>query len=94
VSCAKCAQTPEDILILTCDHNLCLLCAAKNLQREQKRNMHSFQTVVCELCEIATVLDPASATELLTLLAGQPNTNHTMNGNQSSKMINIVQDEN
>jgi len=31
VACAKCSQMPEDVLILTCDHNLCLMCAAKNL---------------------------------------------------------------
>lgn len=32
VSCAKCTKKPEDVLILTCDHNLCLECAALNLQ--------------------------------------------------------------
>ena len=32
VSCAKCGKKPEDVLILTCDHNLCLECAALNLQ--------------------------------------------------------------
>jgi len=33
--CAVCENTPDDILILTCDHNLCLPCASKNLQSEQ-----------------------------------------------------------
>ena len=37
--------------------------ANKNLLKQQ----NSFQTVICELCNIATVLDPASATELLTM---------------------------
>ena len=32
VCCAKCNQRPEDVLILTCDHNLCLECAANNLR--------------------------------------------------------------
>jgi hypothetical protein len=31
VLCAKCEDNPDDILILTCEHNLCLICAAKNL---------------------------------------------------------------
>lgn len=31
VLCAKCEENPDDILILTCEHNLCLNCAAKNL---------------------------------------------------------------
>jgi hypothetical protein len=35
VSCAKCTKSPEEILILTCDHNLCLYCAARNLMREE-----------------------------------------------------------
>lgn len=26
--CAKCEEFPEDILMLACNHDLCLLCAA------------------------------------------------------------------
>ncbi len=37
VSCAKCGATPEDVLILSCGHNLCLQCAANNLYREQTK---------------------------------------------------------
>ena len=61
VSCAKCGEMPNDVLILTCDHNLCLRCASLNLQRENSKNQHSgnnnqknngnsFQTVICEIC--------------------------------------------
>lgn len=69
VSCAKCGELPNDVLILTCDHNLCLKCASFNLLQQNKKPQdgNSFQTVICELCKIATVLDPASATELLTM---------------------------
>ncbi len=41
--CAKCAQVVEETLMLTCDHNLCLLCAAKNLSREESKGIHKFQ---------------------------------------------------
>ena len=34
VACAKCCELPNDVLILTCDHNLCLSCASLNLQNE------------------------------------------------------------
>ena len=34
VSCAKCHAKPEDVLILTCDHNLCLECASNNLHEQ------------------------------------------------------------
>ena len=65
VSCAKCMKKPEDVLILTCDHNLCLECAALNLQEQTSQNQNTFKTVICEFCQSATVLDPESATELL-----------------------------
>ena len=50
VNCAKCGQLPEDILILTCDHNLCLICAARNLQKEHKKGLHSFQVSYFTSC--------------------------------------------
>ena len=79
ISCAKCGTTPDDVLILTCDHNLCLICAAKNLKREQQKSKHSYQvlqyiyiyiqmqTVICDICGSPTVLDPTSASELLSM---------------------------
>ena len=45
ISCAKCGDAPEDVLILTCDHNLCISCAAANLRREQQKSKHSFQVL-------------------------------------------------
>ena len=37
-TCAKCGSLPEDILMLTCNHDLCLPCSAKNHQRELLKN--------------------------------------------------------
>lgn len=65
--CSECGNWPEDILILICNHNLCLPCASKNLLRESKKSEHTFQTVVWTHCGLATVLDPDSATTLLTM---------------------------
>ena len=31
IECAKCHKNPDDVLVLTCEHNLCLDCAAANL---------------------------------------------------------------
>jgi len=67
-SCAKCGQPPEDLLVMSCSHNLCLPCAAKNLAREQGKGLHANQLVVCDICGMETVLDPASAVHLLKLL--------------------------
>ena len=82
VACARCGQLPNDVLILTCDHNLCLRCASHNLRAQNEKSAqgkagensgpNSFQTVICEICHIATVLDPGSATELLTMSHGDP----------------------
>ena len=41
--CAKCGLVVEETLMLTCDHNLCLSCAAKNLAREENKGTHKFQ---------------------------------------------------
>lgn len=81
VACARCGQLPNDVLILTCDHNLCLRCASDNLRAQNEKSaqgkagdgggQNSFQTVICDLCHIATVLDPGSATELLTMSHGE-----------------------
>ena len=79
VACAMCGQLPNDVLILTCDHNLCLRCASDNLRAQNEKaaqgdpgavGQNSFQTVICAVCHIATVLDPGSATELLTMNHG------------------------
>lgn len=43
ISCAKCGQTPDDVLILTCDHNLCLPCASSNLKKEVAKGKNSYQ---------------------------------------------------
>ena len=84
VACARCGQLPNDVLILTCDHNLCLRCASDNLRAQNEKaaqgdtdgtGQNSFQTVICDLCHIATVLDPGSATELLTMNHGDAGRN-------------------
>ena len=65
MSCSKCASCPDDILILTCDHNLCLVCACKNLQRERLKSSTEVRSVTCDICGTSTILDPESAAELL-----------------------------
>ena len=65
--CSDWGCWPDDILILTCNHNLCLMCASKNLQNESRKSQYTFQTVVCNTCGLATVLDPESATTLISI---------------------------
>jgi ribosomal protein L40E len=64
IECSKCNAQVEDILLLTCEHNLCLLCSSKNLQREENKENYSFKSVVCDKCGAVTILDPIAAEEL------------------------------
>ena len=36
--CSKCSNFPEDILMLACGHDLCLLCAAKVFQKTESKH--------------------------------------------------------
>ena len=56
VSCAKCDSKPEDVLILTCDHNLCLPCAAQNLHSQQRLQQNTFQ-VSCKVIPKTNLID-------------------------------------
>jgi len=43
IFCSKCGQLNEEALLLICDHNLCLMCSAKNLRREESKGIHKFK---------------------------------------------------
>jgi hypothetical protein len=43
IFCSKCGQLVDEALLLICDHNLCLICSAKNLRREESKGIHKFK---------------------------------------------------
>ncbi|CEM02537.1 unnamed protein product [Vitrella brassicaformis CCMP3155] len=57
--CAACFRPLEDALILSCDHNLCLICAANALKTSTNLTIH------CSICGAPTAVDPQSAEQLL-----------------------------
>mmetsp|Transcript_41720 Transcript_41720/g.90879 ORF Transcript_41720/g.90879 Transcript_41720/m.90879 type:complete len:384 (+) Transcript_41720:36-1187(+) len=61
--CADCGRELEDALILSCDHNLCLGCAADSLRRSELRNIKC--AIECRLCKEITQVEPSSAAQLL-----------------------------
>lgn len=69
--CAKCGRQPSDMLILICNHNLCLICAGKSMSSEIYKNIEIHvipkQKITCEICSSNTELDPNSVIELLKL---------------------------
>ncbi|CAG9313050.1 unnamed protein product [Blepharisma stoltei] len=72
MTCAKCGRQPSDMLILTCDHNLCLLCSARNILKDYSKENEPFYKVACDICRSSTILDPSSANELLKLNLEEP----------------------
>lgn len=55
--CSRCKKIPEDILMLSCTHDLCLQCAADRLSVELKKkkiaDVNFYQTwksIECEIC--------------------------------------------
>lgn len=40
--CANCNVSVEECLMLTCEHNLCLICGSRNLKREQNKGNHKY----------------------------------------------------
>ena len=78
---------PDDILILTCNHNLWLMWASKNLKNESLKSQHTFQTVVWNTWGLATVLDPESATTLISMFDEIDEENNTPNHNMKSYEI-------
>lgn len=86
--CAKCGSLPDDILTLTCCHDLCLSCASKNLIREMRKYGEStkvyyfvtmkfiVQAIMCELCGAPTILDESSVDELVRMSANNVRFTH------------------
>ncbi|CAD8096776.1 unnamed protein product [Paramecium sonneborni] len=60
--CSKCSKVPDDILMLTCAHDLCLDCAAKSFSNQQTKKKNKF--FVCDTCLSNTELDSNSIYEL------------------------------
>lgn len=77
-NCAKCGALPEDILMLTCNHDLCLACSARNFQRELQKKGRSANSICCELCGALTVLDESSIIELQRIANSLPPEVHSI----------------
>jgi len=58
--CANCHKKPDRILLLACQHHLCMQCAAAHLAQFS-------ETLVCSLCTRETALEASSVVELLRL---------------------------
>ena len=64
--CAICSQQPEDMLILSCAHNLCLPCATELYAASSHPSL-----LQCEICLAATPLDSDTVNCLAALAVPQ-----------------------
>lgn len=97
IYCAKCHLQTEETLLLSCDHNLCIQCAADNLSRQEQQGIISkTQIVTCELCNSHTEIDQATAKEILSIAMnsnsnGSPLPNYSQYPNVSDSLNTLNQ---
>ena len=77
VACSRCGKRSEQSLVLSCDHNLCMNCAAENLIRNEVKGINLMPFVICDICQTKTNIDVDTSKEILKL--GLENNNDNMN---------------
>ena len=65
IYCTKCNNKTDQTLMLSCEHNLCLSCAAKALNELHIKNFNSAQYIKCDQCDSLTELDPETIKQIL-----------------------------
>ena len=67
ISCSNCGIKCEQTLLLSCDHNLCMNCAAANLVKNELPGMNKTQYIICDICKQKTEIDTNTSKEVLSL---------------------------
>ena len=75
IPCSKCGKRSEQSLVLSCDHNLCINCAAENLVRNEVQGANIIPFVICDLCQTKTDIDIGTSKEILSIGFNNINTN-------------------
>ena len=93
ISCSNCGIKCEQTLLLSCDHNLCMNCAASNLVKNELPGMNKTQYIICDICKQKTEIDTNTSKEVLSLgLSGlnknkidfEENLNYKIEGNNNT----------
>ena len=94
ISCSNCGIICDQTLLLSCDHNLCMNCAAANLVRNESPGMNKIQYIICDICQQKTEIDTNTSKEVLSLgLTGLNKNNIQIEDNLNNKNIDIEIDE-
>ena len=98
IYCSKCNSRSSQTLVLVCDHQLCMSCAAENIILQEKPGVND-QFVICDLCGAKTNIDANTSKEILSSQLNNNNNNlneNNFNENQldeknlNSNSVNFV----
>ena len=89
IYCSKCHNKTEETLLLSCEHNLCIPCAAENLSRQESKGINKIQIVICDLCGSETEIDNETAKEILTIANENNNENKNYQENMNNNNLNF-----
>lgn len=86
IFCSQCNCKTDQALMLSCEHNLCMNCAAKYLSKDNPQLSNNKQYVVCEMCGSKTEIDNETSREILSTVLKSLNLNPNLlniNSNQN-----------
>ena len=93
ICCSNCGIKCDQSLMLSCDHNLCMNCAAENLVRHESPGLNKTQFVICDACQAKTEIDTKTSKEVLSLGLNNLNKNK-LNINNINNLNNINSNSN
>ena len=79
IPCSRCGKKSEQSLVLSCEHNLCINCAAENLVKNEVQGINIMPFVICDICQTKTNIDIDTSKEILSIGFNNINTNTNMN---------------
>ena len=75
IFCSQCSCKTDRALMLSCEHNLCMNCAAKCLSQDNPQLSKNKQYIICELCGSKTEIDNETSKEILSIVLKNLNLN-------------------
>ena len=94
IACSNCGIICDQTLLLSCDHNLCMNCAAANLVRNESPGMNKIQYIICDICQQKTEIDTNTSKEVLALgLTGLNKNKDLIEDNFNNQNFDIDRDE-
>ena len=88
IYCSNCNKKCDQSLMLSCDHNLCMNCAAENLIKNESQGINKIQYIICDLCQKKTEIDTNTSKEVLSfgfINSNKKIKNNFINKNNSNK---------